>query len=139
VGLLNLAEFAAAAKALATRAETELAGECARVAAREYLAALDVTTPVLSGALRASERVFAVSGGGPVAVAVVGSDLIYARFRNNGGTIRVKHAKVLTDGSRFFGREVHQHGSHYMERGEGLAAGPIRASCQIMLDDFLHI
>lgn len=136
---MNLAEFAGAVRALAGRAEAELAGECARVAGREFLAALEVTTPVRTGALRASERVFSVSGGGAVAVAIVGSDLIYAKFRNDGGTIRVKRAKVLTDGTHFFGKQVTQAGSHYMERGEAEAAGPIQAMCAITLAEFLHL
>jgi hypothetical protein len=136
---VNLAGFAAAAKAMAGRAEEGLAVECARTAAREYLAALHITTPVRSGALRASEHVFSVSGSGAAATAVVGSELVYARFRNYGGTIRVKRARVLTDGSRFFGREVHQHGAHYIEGAEGVARGPIRAACQIRLDEYLRL
>ena len=109
--MVNLAEFAGACKAAADRAEASLAHDCAEAAAREYLAALHVTTPVLTGALRASERVFAVSGGGEAAVAEVGSDLVYARFRNYGGTIRSKGPWPLrsADG-RVFGRVVHQHG-----------------------------
>lgn len=136
---MNLAEFAGAVRELAVRAEAELAGECARAAAREFLAALDVTTPVRSGELRRSMHTFSVSGGGAVAIAIIGSDLIYAKFRNDGGTIRVKRARVLTDGAHFFGKEVHQHGAHYMEAAEGMAAGPIRAACQIELDRFLHL
>jgi len=136
---VDLAGFAAAVKGIAERADAELAPECARTAAREFLGALQVTTPVESGALRESERIFSVSGAGPVAVAVVGSDLIYAKFRNDGGTIRVKHAKLLTDGTRFFGKQVTQAGSHYMERGEAEAAGPIEAACRAYLDEFLRL
>jgi hypothetical protein len=137
---VNLAEFAAEVRALAGRAEAGLAGECARAAAKEMLAALEVTTPVRSGALRASERVFSITGGGPVAVAVVGSDLIYAKFRNDGGTIRVKRAKVLgTPAVGFFGKQVTQAGSHYMERAEVEAAGLIQAMCAITLAEFLHL
>lgn len=136
---MDLAGFAAEVRALAVRAETGLARDCAGAAARELLAALEVTTPVRSGALRASERIFSVSGGGPVAVAVVGSDLIYAKFRNDGGTIRVKRAKVLTDGAHFFGKQVTQHGSHYMERGEAEALGPIQAACASIVADFLRL
>lgn len=137
---MNLAEFAGEVRALAGRAEAELAAECARAAGKEFLAALAVTTPVRTGALRASERVFSVTGGGPVAVAVVGSDLIYARFRNDGGTIRVKRAKVLgTPAVGFFGKQVTQHGSHYMERAEAEAAGLIQAMCAITLAEFLHL
>lgn len=136
---MDLAGFAAEAKALAERAAADLAAECARVAAREFRAALDVTVPVESGDLRGSMHTMSVSGGGPVAVAVVGSDLIYARFRNDGGTIRVKRAKVLTDGARFFGKQVTQSGSHYMERAEGWAAAPVAAACAQITADFLHL
>jgi hypothetical protein len=137
---VDLAGFAAEMRALAGRAESGLARDCAGAAARELLAALEVTTPVRSGALRASERIFSVSGGGPVAVAIVGSDLIYARFRNEGGTITVKRAKVLgTPAVGFFGKSVTQAGSHYMERGEGMALGPIQAACTSIVADFLHL
>jgi hypothetical protein len=137
---VNLAEFAAEIRVLAGRAEAELAAECARVAGKEMLAALEVTTPVRSGALRQSERVFSITGGGPVAVAVVGSDLIYAKFRNDGGTIHVRRAKVLgTPAVGFFGKSVTQAGSHYMERAEAEAAGLIQAMCAITLAEFLHL
>jgi hypothetical protein len=134
---VDLAGVAAAVKGIADRADAELASECARTAAREFLGALQVTTPVETGALRESERIFGVSGGGAVAVAVVGSELLYARFRNDGGTIRVKRAKVLTDGTRFFGKQVTQAGSHYMEKAEAEAVGPIAAACRAFLDEFL--
>jgi hypothetical protein len=136
---VNLAEFAAATRELAGRAENGLASECARVAANEYLAALYVTTPVQSGALRASERVWRVFGAGATAVAVVGPNIIYDRFRNDGGTIRVRRAKVLTDGTRFFGKQVTQKGSHYMERAVDEAAGPMQAAMHIALSDFLTL
>ncbi len=137
---MNLAGFAAEVKALAERAEAGLASECAEAAAREFRAALDVTVPVLSGDLRDSMHTMSVSGGGAVAVAVVGSDLIYARFRNDGGTITSKGPWPLrsADG-RVFGRQVTQQGSHYMERAEGWAEGPIAATCRVKLDDFLHL
>jgi hypothetical protein len=137
---VDLAGFAAEIRALAARAETGLARDCAGAAARELLAALEVTTPVRSGALRASERIWSVSGGGPVAVAIVGSDLVYAKFRNDGGTIHVKRAKVLgTPAVGFFGKQVTQAGSHYMERAEGEAIGPIQAACTSIVADFLHL
>lgn len=137
---MDLAGFAAEVRALATRAEAELAGECARTAAREFLAALDVTTPVRTGELRRSMHTVSVSGGGAVAVAIIGSDLIYAKFRNDGGTIHVKRARVLgTPAVGFFGKQVTQAGSHYMERAAAEAEGPIRAMCQIRLAEFLHL
>ena len=137
---MNLAGFAAEVRAVAGRAEAELAPECARVAAREFLAALEVTTPVLTGALRASEHVMGITGGGPVAVAEVGSELIYAKFRNDGGTItRHGPGSLGTPAVGFFGHSVTQAGSHYMEAAAGLAEGPIRAACVIKLDEFLHL
>jgi hypothetical protein len=138
---VNLAEFAGACKALAERAEADLARECAQAAAREYLAALHVTTPVLTGALRESEHVMGVTGGGPVAVAEVGSELIYARFRNFGGTIHSKGPWPLRNRAtgQVFGRSVTQAGSHYIENAEAWAEGPIRAACQARLDEMIRL
>ena len=138
---MNLEEFAAAVEALADRAEADLARECAEVAAREYLAALHVTTPVLTGALRESEQVFGVTGGGAVAIAEVGSDLVYARFRNDGGTITSKGPWPLRNPAtgQVFGRSVTQAGAHYIEKAEAWAEGPIQAACQAKLDEFLTL
>lgn len=138
---MNLAGFAAAVKGVAERADAELATECARVAAREYLAALAITTPVLTGALRESEHVFGVTGGGAVAVAEVGSELIYAEFRNNGGTIHSKGPWPLRNRAtnQVFGRVVHQAGSHYIERAADWAQGPIAAACQVKLDEIVRL
>lgn len=136
-----MAGFAAAVKALADRAESSLAPDCARAAAREYHAGLDVTVPVLTGALRGSMHTMSVSGGGPVAVAEVGSDLIYARFRNDGGTIHSKGPWPLRnrETGQVFGRQVTQAGAHYIEKAEGWAEGPIRAACRIRLDEYLTL
>ncbi|HEV2254386.1 MAG TPA: HK97 gp10 family phage protein [Streptosporangiaceae bacterium] len=136
---MDLAGFAGEVRLLAGRAEAALAGECARTAAREFLGALQVTTPVETGALRASEHVLTVSGGGTVAVAVVGSELIYAKFRNDGGTIHSKGPWSLRRGNTYFGRHVTQRGSHYMENAEALAAGPIAAACAAYLGEFLTL
>lgn len=138
---MNLEEFAAAARAMAERAEAELAITVACEGARELLAAMQVVTPVLSGALRASEHVQSVSGSGSHAVALVGPDgsVIYDEFRDQGGTITVKRAKVLTDGVSFFGRSVTQQGSHYMERAEEEARPLVEAAAQIVLDEFVRL
>lgn len=136
---MNLAEFAAAVHEVTERADADLARECARVGANEYLAGLHVTTPVLSGALRASERVWRVWGGGTSAEAIIGPNIVYDKFRNDGGTIRVVRAKVLTNGSQFFGRQVTQKGSHYMERAVEWAAGPIQAAMQVVLDEIITL
>ena len=137
---MNLGEFAGAARELAGRAEASLARDCAEAAAAEYLAALFVTTPVLTGALRATEKVNSVSGGGAVAVADVGPDIIYDKFRNDGGTIRSKGPYPLRNRStgQVFGRQVTQKGSHYMERAEAEAEGTIRESMAAILGDYLE-
>ena len=138
---MNLAEFAAAMRDVAVRADAELASECARVASREYLAALAVTTPVLTGALRESEHVMSLSGGGAVAVAEVGSELIYAKFRNDGGTITSHGPWPLRnrETGQVFGRQVTQAGSHYIERAADWAEGPIAAACQVKLDEIVTL
>ena len=113
---MNFAEAASRARAVTDKAQASLARDCARAGANEFLAELHVTTPVETGALRASERVWRVFGGGAQAQAIVGPNIIYGAFRNYGGTIRIRRAKVLTDGTRFFGKQVTQRGSRYMER-----------------------
>ena len=138
--MVNLAEAAAAAKALTDRAEATLASECVRAAAIEFLAALYVTTPVRTGALRASEHVFGISGGGAFAVAEVGSDLVYARFRNDGGTItRHGPGSLGTPEVGFFGHSVTQKGSRYFERAEAEARGPIAVACRAKLAEIVRL
>ena len=135
---MNLADAAARAKAVSDRAEASLARDCARAGANEFLAELHVTTPVESGALRASERVWRVFGSGAQASAIVGPNIVYGAFRNYGGTIRIRRAKVLTDGVRFFGKQVTQRGSHYMERAEADAQGTMGAAMKAILSDYLE-
>jgi hypothetical protein len=138
---VNLQEAAAAARELAGRAEASLAHDCAEAAAKEYLAALFVTTPVLTGALRATERINDVTGGGAVAVADVGPHIVYDKFRNDGGTITSHGPWPLRNRAtgRVFGHSVTQRGSHYMERAEAEAEGTIQASMGIILDGFLTL
>jgi len=136
---VNLAEAAARARAVTDRAEASLASDCARAGAREFLAELHVTTPVETGALRASEQIMGVSGGGTFATAVVGSDLIYAHFRNVGGTITSKGPWSLHSATtgQYFGRVVHQTGSHYMERAEAGALETMQASMKAILGEYI--
>jgi hypothetical protein len=137
---VNLAEFAAAARDLAERAKAELAIEVARAGAKELLAALEVTTPVRTGALRASEEIREVSGSGAFATALVGPDIVYDRIQNDGGTIHVKRAKVLgTPEAGFFGKQVTIKGQHYMERAEEEAAPMVEAAGRAVLDEILHL
>ena len=91
----GLAAFAGKLREVADRAEEYLAVDACRMGAREYLAVLQEETPVRSGALRGSERIWRVTGGGEQATAILGPNIIYDRFRNYGGTITVRRAKVL--------------------------------------------
>ncbi|HZR50116.1 MAG TPA: HK97 gp10 family phage protein [Streptosporangiaceae bacterium] len=128
---MNLGEAAAAFRAIAERAESGLAREACEEAARDYLAVLRMVTPKRSGRLAESERIDSVTGGGTFAVAVVAPHTRYAAFRNYGGTItRHKPGSLGTPAVGFFGHSVTQAGSHYMERAEGAAAGPVSAACR---------
>ena len=137
---MNFAEAASRARAVTDRAQASLARDCARAGANEFLAELHVTTPVETGALRASERVWRVFGGGAQASAIVGPNIIYGAFRNYGGTIRSKGPWPLRNRAtgQVFGRQVTQAGSHYMERAEKGAEGTMRAAMAAILSDYLE-
>jgi hypothetical protein len=137
---VNLEGFAGEVRALAGRAEAGLAREACTEAARDYLAILRHVTPKRTGRLADSETIDSITGGGAVAVAVVAPHTVYAAFREHGGTI-TKHSpgSLGTPAVGFFGHSVTQAGSHYMERAEGLAAGPVRGACQMALDRFLTL
>lgn len=136
---MNLAEFAAEVRALAERADAELARTCAEEAGRDFLTVLRMVTPKRSGHLADSESLDSVTGSGAVATAIVGAHAVYAEFREKGGTIHVRNAKVLTDGVSFFGKSVTQRGSHYFEKAEGLARPEIAAACEATLRRFLTL
>lgn len=138
---MNFAEAAAAFREVAEHCEEGLARDCAKAGAKEYLAALFVTTPVLSGALRETEKVNFVAGDGAFAVANVGPDIIYDKFRNDGGTIHSKGPWPLRNRAtgQVFGRQVTQAGSHYMERAVDESAGPMRASMKTILDEYITL
>ena len=135
---MNLGEFAGAVKDLAARCETSLARDACTEAARDYLAILRHVTPKRTGRLADSETIDSIAGGGAVAVAVVAPHTVYAAFREHGGTI-TKHSpgSLGTPAVGWFGHSVYQAGSHYMEKAEGLASGPVRGACQMVLDRML--
>jgi phage gpG-like protein len=135
---VNLSEWAGEVRGLADRAESELAPECAREAGTDFLTTLRVVTPKRTGHLMDSESLDAVTGGGPVATAVVGAHAVYAEFRNNGGTI-TKHTpgSLGTPAVGFFGHSVTQRGAHYFEKAEELSRPAIQAACQAKLAEFL--
>lgn len=135
---MDLAGFADALERADREIETRAAIECARDAGQAFLVQLRLETPVLTGELRASETVDSVRGSGTFAVATIGAHTVYAEFRNDGGTITVKNATVLTDGVSFFGRSVTQAGSHYFERA-GARAGPeIEDACKRTIEGMLR-
>ena len=113
---MDLASFALALNRTAAALDSEAATRCAQAAGGAFLGEFKKNTPVESGALRDSETV-EVSGGGTHARATVSTHLpLYASFRNYGGTIHVKNARVLSDGQSFFGKSVTQKGSAYLEK-----------------------
>lgn len=137
---MNLSEGAAAWRRVAEHCEESLALDCARAGAKEYLAGLFVTTPVLTGALRATEKINFVTGDGTHAIADVGPDIIYDRFRNDGGTITVKRAKVLgTPAVGFFGKSVTQAGSRYMERAADEVEGTLPAAMAAIVSEYFTL
>jgi phage gpG-like protein len=143
---MDLAEGAAAWRRVAERAEESLAVDCAKAAAKEFRAALDITVPVLSGDLRDSMHVFSVEGDGEHAIAIIGSELIYAKFRNDGGTITRKKGRpaVLgTPATGFFGKgnpaTVTQVGSQYMQRAEEWSDGPLQAAIRGVVVEYFTI
>lgn len=137
---MDLGEFAAALRGLADRAESELALECVRPAAREALASLQMETPVRSGALRGSEVIRSVTGSGAYAEAVYGPDIVYDVFRNRGGTItRHGPGSLGTPAVGFFGHSVTQRGSHYMERGEEAARAGVETIIRTVVSEFLTL
>lgn len=142
-------------------ADLELRGalECAKEGGQEYLVALRENTPVLSGELRASERVSSVRGSGTRAVATIGAYTIYARFRNFGGTItahdrsrggwvgapRVINGHMHGHHTLHWGGEpgvfatsVTQKGAFYFERTNQVAGPRVEAGCRRAIEGILR-
>ena len=136
-----LSDWAAKVAEAAERIEDGLAVEVARAQARDFLATERVITPKRTGALMESETVDAVTGGGTHAVALVSPHIIYAHFRNFGGTITSKGPWPLRNRAtgQVFGRQVTQAGSHYVERSEAAAEGRLQATAEMVLEEFLDI
>lgn len=148
---MNLGEFAAALRGLADRAESELALEACGEAARDYLTILRMVTPKRSGALADSETVTGPEGGGATATAEVGPHIIYAKFRDEGGTIHAKYGEVwktVNGKSRMYRHTLHwegggfplhvtQAGSHYMTKAQGPGRGAVEDACRVALERFL--
>jgi hypothetical protein len=135
-----LGDWAAKLAAAAERIDDGLAVAVAREQARDFLAIERVITPKRTGHLMESETVDSVEGGGTHAVALVSPHAIYARFRENGGTITRKLPPPHVLGNPavgFFGHSVTQKGSHYVERSEAAARGQLTATAEMVLEEFL--
>jgi hypothetical protein len=135
-----LGDWAAKVADAAARIESGLAIEVAREQARDFLAIERHVTPKRTGRLADSETIDALTGGGTRAVAVVSPHTVYAAFRENGGTItrHLPPPHVLGNPAvGFFGHSVTQAGSHYVERAQGLAAGPMAVAAEIAIARFL--
>ena len=150
---MDLAGFAAAVRVAADRAEAELAMVACAEGSRDFLAVLRMVTPKRSGALMDSETVTGPTGSGAFAVAEVGPHIIYAEFRNEGGTISAK-VEPARSGGKYpsgkprrhslhwpggFAMHVTQAGSHYMERAEAAGRGAVERACQTAADRFISL
>lgn len=121
---MDLDAFAARLEAVASEFADDAARRAADKVGQEFLAKLKDNTPVETGTLRGSEAVDGGGGGGSSATVRISTHLpLYASFREYGGTIRVRNARVLTNGVDFFGRSVTQHGSAYMAKTVAWANG----------------
>lgn len=136
---MNLAGFATAIRGVADRAEAGLALDACTEASKDFLAVLRAVTPKRSGHLADSETVDAVTGNGERATGIVAPHAVYAEFRNRGGTIHVRNAKVLTDGVSFFGRSVTQAGARYMEKGQAAGGPVVEAACRLVAEQYIRL
>lgn len=136
---MDLAGGAAMFRGIADRAKSDLALEACGEGARDYLTVLRAVTPKRTGALADSETVTGPSGGGTHATAAVGPHIVYAEFRERGGTIHVRSARVLTDGVSFFGKQVTQAGSRYMEKAEGPGRAAVENACRVTAARFFTL
>ena len=79
---------------------------------RDFLAVLRMVTPKRSGALMDSETVTGPTGSGAFAVAEVGPHIIYAEFRNEGGTISAK-VEPARSGGKYPSGKPRRHSLHW--------------------------
>jgi hypothetical protein len=133
---VTLEELAATLQECADRASASMARDVVDQMAQIYLPILKSVTPVETGKLRDSEVMNSISGGGAFAQAQAGPHMIYAQFRNDGGTIHSHGPWSLSNGSQYFGRVVTQKGSHYMEKAQAAASGPCEAAARKVMDEY---
>jgi hypothetical protein len=136
VGVMG--EYAAKLRAVADALETRVALDVCEAQALAFQELERQVTPKKTGALADSETIDSLSGGGAHAEATVAPHKVYAKIRNDGGTItRHKPGSLGTPAVGFFGHSVTQAGSHYVERAQGAAQGIIRQAAQVVLDEIL--
>ena len=87
---MNFEGAAARFREIAQHCEEGLAVEACRAAANDYVTVLRMTVPVETGALRDSVHLWRVWGDGRQAEAIAGPNIVYADFRDRGGTIRIR-------------------------------------------------
>jgi len=156
----SLGEFADALDKGAQALRERGALVAARAAGEAYLGKLGDNTPVLTGELKASERVDRITGNGERAVVTVGAHTIYAAFREKGGVI-LPHdrsrggwvgAPRMIDGHLHghhslhwggepgvFAMKVTQVGSHYFARtNEWAYGGGLDGPCQRAISQLLR-
>lgn len=140
-----LSAWAEKVAAAAARIEADLAIEVARAQSKDFLAIERAVTPKKTGRLAESEAVDGVSGGGTHAVGVVSPHIIYAEFRNDGGTISA-HAGLGRMGLRphtlhwdggGFPLHVTQKGAHYVQKAEAIGRGALTGTAEVVIAGFL--
>jgi hypothetical protein len=150
------ADLAAALERIKAAVDSRSGEVCIKAMAPVALRYLQQATPVLTGRLRGSERVDSLSASGRHGEAFIAPHTVYARFRNDGGTITPKHMtkpKVVsyttkrgkrvtyTTKSRLgylkfnghYAQKVKQAGDGYIERGTAAGEGPCRDAASAAL------
>ena len=102
------------------------------------------TAPVLTGTLRRSIHVNSITQLGPGRwQSTTGPSVIYARFREKGGTIRPKNKPMLAwpgaGGTYIFAKSVTQKGSHYMQRAFDESIPAVRDIYRVAFKEALDI
>jgi hypothetical protein len=136
---VDLSEFAGALRRAAEYVQAKAADHIVDDCAEKFLEKLKDNTPVLTGALQGGESIDSFSSGGTSASARISTHTpLYASFRETGGEISIKRARVLTNGVEFFGTHVHQEGSWYMRRTVEWAEGALPEICQRAITQILE-
>jgi hypothetical protein len=128
------------------RASESLAIDVCRAQAERFVDIEKLVAPKRTGKLAGSVRINGIGGGGAHASAIVSPHVIYASFRNEGGTISAKDGEVwktVNGKSRMYRHTLHfdgtfalrvtQGGAHYVQKAEAAARGPCEEAAEIVL------